>query len=397
MINKKIFLLSSVFIGAIYLLVFNDYLYGVLISFLILFKSKMVSLANIFYSFLSTFLLSSKSKIVLYVKTLTIYKTTVLFIKRFILDNIVSKWLSEVVISPIKGVMLEYIKYYFSLNLKNKIKRILYFVIPLVAFVWVIQAAGLIENILFLAELKAIVIGFFKILWLISGKIISTAFLFFQNSWLAPIVEIFALSFLLSKIEKLPYIGKYLSAFFKNVSQIIEFIFVYFNKFYNKFVYENLSKNIKEKVTLFSNKLENFLENTKHDNEIYVIRRFKKDFLETGELKRIISKFDMAEVNSIISKELNIKAYIELDNGYVFLLESFASCGLNGNSHTKIKNSHFWILNYSKHEIEILSRNNYFLSKYIKPKKLILLKSLKENINDIVIVSNTIESKFKKL
>jgi len=397
MIDKKVYIGVGVILIFTYFFIYNEAFYAFIISLLLLFKTKAISLFSASYLALSTFLSASKVKLISYIKTLTLYKTIALGVKRFIIDNVFSQWLNEVVIAPLMEASKQYVKYYLSLDLKSKFKKFLYFALPMGIFVYIIQAAGLIEHIVFFAELKTIVIGFFKILWLVSGKIISTVIVFFQTSWLAPIVEIFALSWLISKLEKIPYIGKYISAFFQWISNMFDFIFKAWNFIYNNYIYNKLSKQLKEKVTNFSNKMINSLENTKHNNEIYVIREFKKDFIETGELRRVIEKFGMREADIITSKAIKIKAYLEVDTGYVLLIESFASCNENGNSHTKITGSHFWILNYSKEDIEVISRNNYFTRKIIKPNKMILINALIQSINDIEIIQNSIQSKLISL
>jgi len=364
-----------------------------IISTLLLFKSKAIMLFNNSYLFLSTFLFSSKAKLLAYIKTLTIYKTFALAIKRFVIDNVFSKWLNETIINPIMGPIKQYVKYYLSLDIKSKIKKLLYFFIPISIFTYIIQMAGLIEHIMFFAEIKTMVIGFFKILWLVSGKALFYITTFLQTSWLAPLFEIFALSWFISKLEKIPYIGKYVSSFFQYLSNVFSYIFNIWNLFYHKFIYTNLSKKLKEKMDKFSIYMINKLEGTKHDNEIYLIRKFKKEFLKNNKIKEIVDNFGFYEADIITSKSIKINAYLELKNGFVMLIESYASCNNNGNTNGKIKQSHFWILNFSNENIEIFSKNNFFKRKEIKPYKLILFNSLIQNINDIEIEQNGIISK----
>jgi len=395
MIDRKVFfgvLIISIFT---YFYIYNDVFYAFIISSLLLVKGKLLTLFNTTYLFISTFIFSSKAKLISYLKTLTIYKTFALAIKRFIIDNVFSKWLNETIIFPILKPTKEYIKYYLSLDIRSKFKKLMYFLVPISVFTYGIQAAGLIEHIMFFAEIKTIVIGFFKIVWLVSGKAILYVTTFLQTSWLAPIFEIFALSWLISKLEKIPYIGKYISNFFQYLSNIFSYIFKIWDSFYHKFIYTNLSKKLKEKMDIFSEKMSGKLEITKHNNEVYLIRKFKEEFLDNGKIKEIVDRFGFYEADIITSKSIKINAYLELENGFAMLIESYASCNNNGNSNGsngKIKQSHFWILNYSPNEIEIYSKNNYFKKKRIKPYKLILFSSLIQNINDIILEQNGIYS-----
>ena len=402
-INNKVFLVIGLFVSIYYAYIYQTEILLLLLPLAVLVKVKLIYYFTMIISKSSAFYAVSKTKFLFFLKTMTIYKTIVLGVKRFLIDNYFSKWLNNNVIDPIKEPIMNYIKFFFKLGWKTKLKRLAYFVLPIAVIGTIAQLTGMLESILLLAELKAIVIGFFKLLWIVLAKIgifFSTwVFALLKNTWLVFILEIFALSWLMTKLEQIPFIGKYIIGTFNFISEWIGKFFSIFVKIYNKYIYGHISMKIKNKMEKVGEKLLNFLENTKHENEIFILKNFIKEFISGDNFKTYYSNIDFTkiynknEIYRLINKKtkdnIDIKYYFNIDvnsiHNDVLIIESVASCNETGNIESIINKHSFWVLNLSNKVVEIKSLSNKFISRDIKPKKIKLIHSLEHKFEDIVV------------
>lgn len=176
-----IFLVPATFLFAIY---FPQY-WEVLLMNLVFYSKLVFKMA--------------KAEVLLFISKMTVLKLIILALKRFVMDNIVSRAISDHFTAHVAP---EAKKWWKSLDFKG---MLLWFapasVITLIS-TWFV---GIANTTLFLF-IKTLVAGFFKLLWLVLAKI----YLFVTNSILAQIVEILALSYLVDKLTSSHFFQKWL-------------------------------------------------------------------------------------------------------------------------------------------------------------------------------------------
>jgi hypothetical protein len=159
----------------------------------------------IFYSKLVLKL--AKAEVVLFISKMTVLKLLLLAVKRFVMDNIVSRAVSEHFMIHVKP---EAQKWWKSLDMKG---MLLWFIPASVLTVISTWFVGLANTTLFLF-IKTLIIGFFKLLWLILAKV----FLFFTNSIFAQILELLAISYLIDKISQTNIYIRYIKPCWRKIA-----------------------------------------------------------------------------------------------------------------------------------------------------------------------------------
>ncbi|NQZ30958.1 MAG: hypothetical protein HRU06_06765 [Oceanospirillaceae bacterium] len=158
---------------------------------------EILLLNMVFYSKLV--IKASKTEIILFLSKMTVLKIVMLTLKRFIMDNVVSRAISQhftVHVAP------EAKKWWQSLDMKGMLLWFIPASIVTAASTWFV---GLANTTLFLF-IKTLIIGFFKLLWLILAKIL----LFFTNSFFAQLLELLAISYLIDKITNTQIFQKWI-------------------------------------------------------------------------------------------------------------------------------------------------------------------------------------------
>jgi len=374
-------------------------LYGYMIAVALVFKSTIVS-----------FLLASKLKIIAYIKSLTILQLITLTIKRFLIDNLLSQWLNKYIFKYFKRPFVELWGYYKKKSLKSKIKNIIFFILPTAAVVWIMFATNLFSSFAFYVELKMIVIGFFKALWLVLAKIfafIPAIINFLSNSWLAPILEVFALSWLLDLLER--HFGKNnpITRFFNYISDrltaFLNYLGILNDQHLEPIFYGSVAKQSKK----VANSITQYIRNKKIELEFIYFERFEQAILK-GHINSYYSFKDMDKIKdkkklySIINKKtadgVDIVAFVsrdsdgnlvdeDIENSFyhdIFILKGVASntqYGVKENLNDGIDYTDFWILNTSKYPV-------YFWGKGIKKQKL--------EANDLVLIKTDEPIDFSK-
>lgn len=409
-IKKKIlyvFLgIISIF-GTTYFFLGEKHPYIVLIiSLAVVAKLKVITTVSLIGGKLYLFLAASKGKIFVFIKKMTFFKGASLAIKRFIIDNVLSKWLDKHIISHIREPIAHFFEYYKSLDWKSKIKKSILVIVPASVISVGLYLGGFIQSIAIYAQLKAIVIGFFKILWVFLSKIISSIIYFFTNfiagTWLAPIIEIFALSWLLSIIEKIPYIGPPISKFFNFIGKGFNYIFSNTVNIFNKYFGNYLSGYVGNYGEKFGNYLSKKVNSTKEKNELFIIDTFQKKFIDKNiqeYFKGVDTNTDKISfyknVNKKTKDNIDIKAFFDLGTNLtpvsdLLVIESFASNDKTGNTYndSEIKRSSFWLLNLNKKPFFIISKNNLFKPIFLTTNSLKVVHptTLEYDINDIYIM-----------
>ena len=388
--KRAFFLFFALFALGTYIAGIDIVAYIVGIFFVI--KAKLIS-----------FLIASKNKLLLFIKTLTLYKVFNIAIKRFIIDNYLSKWLEKNIIAPIKRPLKSFIRYYLALNIFDKIKKSLVVLLPTSLLLYIAYSFNLIEHILFYAEIKTLIIAFFKFLWLFIGKIGSLLYNILFTSWIAPIIQIFALSFLIEQLEKLPLLGKPLAKLIKKIDAFFALFFDRLFFYWHRFVERFISIKVRKAMYVLAKKLELFLEQIKYKNELFLMKRFiksknyenyfnkhlqsyfKKKALTTlsAEQKRDFLHF----LNKATKDNIDVVAFFDIAPyppiRDVFIIESFASKQTEGNRATKIASDSFWCLNlYEKPLLLTIGTDEYLL----KPKKIRLIHTKKQDFAKIKLI-----------
>lgn len=356
---------------------------------------------------LISFFIASKNKLLLFIKTLTLYKVLNIAIKRFIIDNYLSKWLEKNIIAPIKRPLKSFIRYYMALHIYEKIKKSLVILLPTSLLFYIAYSFNLIEHILFYAEIKTLIIAFFKFLWLFIGKIGSLLYNILFTSWIAPLLQIFALSFLIEQLEKLPLLGKPLAKLIKKIDAFFALFFDRIFFYWHRFIERFISLRVRKAMYTLAKKLEFFLEKIKYKNELFLMKRFIKsknyenyfnkhlqNYLEREALATLFmveQKRDFLQfLNKATKDNIDIVAFFDIAPyppiRDVFIIESFASKYSEGNRATKIASDSFWCLSlYEKPLLLAIGADEYLL----KPKKIRLIHTKKQDFTKIKLLYQT--------
>jgi len=365
----------------------------------------MVAVALVFKASLVSFMLASKLKIIAFIKSLTLVQALLLGVKRFIIDNMLSKWLQKYVFKYFKRPFVEIYGYLKNRSLKSKMKNILFFILPTALFLWVMYITDLLGAVTFYVELKMIVIGFFKAMWVLFGKVfafVPALFSYLSNSWLGPIIEVFALSWLLDLIEKLfgkdNPLSKMLNYIGKKLRRFLNYIGLLNDKHLEPIFYNNVATHSKKAA----NKLTKYIQNKKIELEYIYFEKLKQTILKGhidsyhsfDGMEKIKDKKELYNlINKKTSDGIDIVAFVsrdedgnlineEFENSFyhdIFILEGIASSskyGVKVELQEHIDYSDFWVLNTSSYPVTISS--NAFKTQQIDGNDLVLIKSEKE-------------------
>lgn len=334
------------------------------------------------------FLAASKKKLILFLKTLTLAKAVSIGIKRFIIDNYVSKWLEKNVFGPIAKPLLRFIKTSF----KTGKRRIFLAIGGTALFVWMAYAFDLLHHIIFFAEIKAIVIGFFKFLWIFLDKVFAFFYNLFVNSFFAPILQIFALSYLLEKAEKIPYVGKYVKGFFDFFANVFALAF----RKLEKILSARISRGVRAFMRKTARKIEGATERMLVSSELYLMSKFIKRYGSDPykyiqrDLHRYMKKKGFKRIDSLGEKlnflryhnektddDVHFKGIFNLGGSWppvrdVLVVESLASDRKKGSDNGKIAKSDAWLINLFGEPLTLYLRNGK--RKLLRPGKIVLAK-----------------------
>ena len=368
-----------------------NYIMGYMIAVVLVFKSSILSLW-----------LVSKLKILHFLKGLTIFQALLLGVKRWFIDNMVSKWLEKHIFKHLKKPFHELFQYYKAINFKTKMKNFIVIVLPLGIGVWLMYITDVLSHLALFVELKVIIIGFFKALFAIATKI----FLWLTSSWFAPIFEVFALSYLLTLLEK--FLGKN-----NPISRVFNYIGDKLNDFLSllgvlndKHIEPILNKNVSNHSERFGNKISKMIRDKKIREEYLYFDNFQNIILkghinayysfpgmenveDKKELYRLINKKTADNIDIIAYVSRNGKGDL-LDESYpddfyhdIFLLKGIASNRSHGvriQNDTEIDYTDFWVLNTSKYPVWIKSKSDCVKDQELKANEMRFIKT-KAHIN----------------
>ena len=187
----------------------------------------MFAVALVFKGSILSLWFASKLKIIAFLKGLTLVKAIILIIKRWFMDSVLMVWVKENIIDHLTEGLIEVKNFYMRLNLKAKLKNLFMMIVGAVIFMWGVHFMGYLDNLFLFAEIKLIIESVLKGILLFSSKLFSWMFSWFASSWLAPIVQVFALSYILSLLEKWFGANNPLSRFFNFIGDKLNMFFFY--------------------------------------------------------------------------------------------------------------------------------------------------------------------------
>ena len=339
---------------------------------------------------LKSFFAATKTKFVIFIKTLTVAKGLSIAIKRWFIDNVLSKWLQSNIFRHFKNAKDEFILFYKNYSIKNKIKNLLMIIVPTSLLIAIGSYFNILQSFAIYAELKLIIISIFKFLWVIFDKIFIFTATFIKmvaHSWIAPILEIFALSYLIELFERLLGKDNFISKFFNLIGKIYSYIFNLLGSIFNIFG-GKFSKKVSAVSKVYGKKVENWIQIKKIEQEridFDELLKFEKEYIDAFvNIKDIEDKKRLyKKINAKTSTNIKIIGYISMDpkdsfKEDIFLLEGAAShnrLGVQKLKPKEIDKSDFWIWNTSKEPCEIKSKSGNFYTQTVLPKSLVFIKT----------------------
>ncbi len=369
---------------------FHPVSYNILIGYIfavvLVFKSSLLSLWFL-----------SKLKILSFLKGLTIIQALLLGIKRWFIDNLLSKWIDKHIVSHFKEPFKELFQYYQAINFKTKIKNFIIVILPLGLGVWIMYISDLLTHFALFVELKVLIIGFFKALWVIIAKI----FIWLTNSWFAPILEVFALSYLLTLIEKRFGVNNPISRFFNYIGAKLNNFLTFIGVLNDKHIDPILNRAISQQSQTLSSKLSSMIKAKKIRDEQLYFDNFQNIILKGHinayySFKGMDDICDKKELYTLINQKtddnMDIIAYVSrndkgelldetcLDTYYhdIFLLKGIASNqnhGVQEHRDEEIDYTDFWVLNTSAYPVWIKSHSDNLENSLLQGHEMRLIKT----------------------
>ncbi len=368
-----------------------DFIMGYMIAVVLVFKSSILSLWFL-----------SKLKFLHFLKGLTLFQGLLLGVKRWLIDNMVSKWLEKHIFRHLKKPFMELFQYYKAINFKTKMKNFIIFILPLSLGIWVMYITDVLAHLAVFVELKVIIIGFFKALFALVAKI----FLWFTSSWFAPILEVFALSYLLTLIERVLGKNNPISKTFNYIGDKLNDLLSYLGVLNDKHIEPILNKNVSNHSQTLGEKISSLIREKKIKDEYLYFDNFQNIILK-GHINAYYSFPGMEKIKdkkklyTLINKKtadnIDIIAFVsrngkgdllnesEPDDFYhdTFLLKGIASNRTHGvrvQNEKEIDYTDFWVLNTSCFPVWIKSHSGTIKDIELKGNEMKFIKT-KTHIN----------------
>ena len=365
----------------------------------------MFAIALVFKASILSLWFASKLKLIAFIKGLTVFQGLVLLLKRWFLDNVLTQWLKTNIIDHLVEGFKEAKDYYIRLNLKAKLKNAFSIILGLLLLGFLAHWIGYLDKILIFAEVKMIASALFEGILTFATKITSSVLSWFAASWLAPILEVFALSYLLTLLEKWFGTNNPLSRFFNFIGDKLNQGLYYLGLLKTKHIDPMVECNVVSNSKKVSSKLSTMIKNKKIREEYKYFERFENiimkghiDAYHTFKgMEKISDKKELYKrINQKTNDNIDIVAYVsrnhlgvlldeEVEDTFyhdIFLLESFASHQEHGvkiydeaEDPDHIDHTDFWVLNTSKFPVIIGSQSDNFEEECIFPHGLRLIKT----------------------
>lgn len=365
----------------------------------------MFAVALIFKASILSLWFASKLKIIAFLKSFTLIQGLLLLFKRWFLDNVLTQWLKTHIFDHLIEAFQEIKEYYFRLNLKAKLQNIFQIILGVFILGFIAHLAGYLDNILLFAEVKMIASALIQGVIAYATKITSTLLAWFAVSWLAPILEVLALSYLLTLIEKWFGADNPVSRFFNFIGDKLNMLLYYIGLLKRKHIDPMVQCRVIDNSKKINSKLSLMIKHKKISQEYKYFERFENIIMK-GHIDAYHSFKGMEDItdkknlytliNQKTNDNIDIVAYASrndmgtlLDEALhdtfyhdIFLLESFASHQDHGVKiydeeldPNHIDHTDFWVLNTSKFPVIVGSESDNFEEECIMPHGLRLLKT----------------------
>lgn len=367
----------------------------------------MVAVALVFKTSIASMWLAAELHIVSFVAGLTVFQATILLIKRWLLDTVLAEWIQKHIIENMIDAFKEAKDFYLRQDLKSKFKNIFVFLFGVIVSGWLLYVVGFLDNLVLFAELRLFIAGVFSAIVAFFTKVASWALSVLAITWLGPIVEVFALSYLLIRLETWFGPNNILSKIFHYIGEKINLILYYLGILKDKHIDPLILAPMINKSKEMGTQLSSNIRHKKIQEEYRSFESFENIIMKghidayfsfKGTEKCPDKKSLYTRINKKTSNNIDIVAYVERDssgmlleedsvsNFYhdVFFLESYASHKEYGvkvydEDEDKLHITHhdFWVLNTSKHPVTIKSRSENFEDTEIEGNGLQLIKTSK--------------------
>jgi len=181
----------------------------------------MVAVALVFKTSILSMWLAAQLHFFSFIAGLTIIQGAILLVKRWLLDSVFATWVETHIIDNVIDGLNEAKNFYMRQDLKSKFKNIFVFIFGITLSGWMFYVVGLLDNILLFAELRLFIIGLFSAIVTFFTKVGAWTLSILAISWLGPLLEVFALSYILTRLEKWFGPNNFLSRFFNYIGDKI--------------------------------------------------------------------------------------------------------------------------------------------------------------------------------
>jgi len=365
----------------------------------------MVAVALVFKTSIASMWLAAELHMVSFIAGLTIFQASILLIKRWLLDSVMAQWIQTHIIENVIDALKEAKDFYMRQDLKAKFKNIFVFLFGITISGWLLYVVGFLDNLVLFAELRLFIAGVFSAIVTFLTKIASWGLSVLAITWLGPIIEVFALSYLLIRLESWLGSNNILSRTFNFVGEKINLILYYLGILKDKHIDPLILDPMINKSKQMGTQLSTNIRHKKIQEEYRSFESFENIIMK-GHIDAYFSfkgtdkcpnkKAMYTRINKKTSHNIDIVAYAERDssgrlleedsvtNFYhdVFFLESFASHKEHGvkvydepQDEYHINSNDFWVMNTSKYPITVGSNKNNFEKVTISSHGLELIKA----------------------
>ena len=363
----------------------------------------MFAMALVFKSSIVSLWLTSQLHAVAFFKGLTLFQSIFLLVKRWLLDSVLANWIQTHIIENLMEAVKEAKDFYLRQDLKNKFKNIFLFLFSISVSGWVLYVSGLLDNIVVFAELRLFIAGIFAAIVTFVTKMASWTLSIFAVTWLGPIIEVFAFSYILLRLETWFGPNNFLSRFFRYIGNKINLLLYYLgilkNKHLDPLILEPMINRSKEMGVQLSALIrekkirEEYRQSENFEN--IIMKAHIAAYRSFNEMHHITDKKTLyALINQKTGNNLDIVAYVSRSvsgelveeastKNYhdVFLLESYASHKEHGvkvydepQDDKHINQKDFWVLNTNNSPVVVRSNTQNFEDSEIPAHRLKLIK-----------------------
>jgi len=356
-----------------------EWLTGYMFAVALVFKTSIISLW-----------LAAKLHFIAFITGLTIFQGIVLLVKRWLLDSVFAEWIQTHIIENIIDGLKEAKDFYLRQDLKTKFKNIFFFIFGITLTGWILYFIGLLDNIVLFAELRLFIVGVFSAIVTFVTKLASWTLSILAISWLGPLLEVFAFSYILTRLDVWFGPNNILSRFFNFIGNKINLMFYNLGILKEKHIDPMVLQPIVSKSKKMGTQLSNSIRNKKIQEEYRYFETFENIIMK-GHIDAYHSFKGMDQItdkqalytriNQKTSNNLDIAAFVSRSasgellheavpsNFYhdVFLLESFASHKEHGvkvydepTDELHITHNDFWVMNTSAFPVTIRSNSHNF-------------------------------------